>query len=118
MGGNVRKLDLTPYTITVYNPETQQRTVTPYPIIQSLEAITSHPQQQLNNHDLLKLARIFTHIRKQVNQKPENVVMLEDSDFNFIQQKWNNFKGLSLNEIPLAQRIRDAPKIEVEEKKK
>lgn len=124
----MRRIDLTDYTVSLPNTKAGEerkneegsieiepaRVDLPYHVKDSLIEVLLARDNQLTGTDLLDR----DIIARKVNDCTDGSILLEEDEYNKLVISINTVKGLGRPDVEFVHRILDAPKLEVEEKKK
>mgnify|MGYP001619773014 FL=1 len=112
----MRQIDLTEYELEIKIPPQDGKPDTEkfrYDVRGSLIEVLFAPELQLKARDILDRDDLARKIRDWKN----NLLILEEAEFEKLKHAIENAGGLGRNEIQLIRRILEAPQVEVEVKK-
>lgn len=109
------KINIKPYMVTLRGPE--PKTI-PYDVVTSIENIVmaagQQTKKQLGMAELLRLDKILDKFRAAVKK---GEVLLEESEYKAVKQRFDDFTGVGLFEVELCKRINEPEEVEVKEVK-
>lgn len=113
----MRKLNLAPYQVrSGINPETGDPVLVNYNVKQTIETIMlasgEATSQRLTMAELLRRA----DTARKIADCPEDEILLEENEYQYVKAGFDAFKGFSVNEVELCRRIEGAETVEVTEK--
>ena len=108
----MKKLILTDYKVEMLNPKGQIENVN-YGFRDSFVEIIMSRILQLNGTKLLESGKIAAKVK----DCKEDYLLLEDSEWKLCDWAIDTYKGLGKAELELVKRIKEAPDVEVAEKK-
>jgi len=106
----MRKIDISNYLVTQWNPDGTS-SKRPYDVRNSLVEICFLPTQGCKPLELFKREKIA----KKIAEAPTDTILLEETEWQRLNDALNHVPGLGQQEIELAHRIVEAPIIEVGE---
>jgi len=107
----MRKLNLENYEITFRNIQGELETA-PYAFKDAIINLMFHPDLRLSGTKLLE-----ANILAEKIIKTDKEIILEEEEYNKVQNAVDSFKGFTRNEVELVKRVSECPKIDVKEKK-
>ena len=106
----MRRIDLTPYEITLPSPTPDgPGRVDQYDIQRSICLVAMSPQQQHSPDELLD-ADILCH---KVRETEGNVLLLEEEQYRQLLKMLDKIRGYSINDVEFVKRIRNAGEVPV-----
>ena len=103
----MRKLDLTPYDVTVLTPEGPKPQ--PYDVSRSLGVVLFNPELRLGALELLESQDLI----KKIRAVELNYVLLEEAEFAKVEAAVKAARGYNENDAEFVRRILYAPKIDI-----
>ena len=107
----MRKLELKPYEVKFRNIQGQLETQ-PYDFKDAIINLMFHP-----NLGLQRVALLETDILAKKIMEADKEILLEEEEYNKINNAVERFEGFTKNEVELVKRVSECPKIDVKEKK-
>ncbi len=113
----MRKLSLKNYTVKMkypdqMNPGGMIDAELPYGVKDSILNLMFIPALQLNGAELVKQ----NVLAMKLEQCKEDMILLEDEEYNRIKRAVDAFKGFGRNDVELVERINEAEVVEVKPK--
>lgn len=109
------KIRLDTYIVQMAN-EAGALVPTPYKVKESLVSCFLHPALSLTGRELLLRAPLATRIEEVKIVEGKGEILVEDSDYEKLQQAFETIQGFTRSDMELVRRVLEAEKVEVKEK--
>ena len=107
----MRKLNLEHYEVELRNIQGELETQ-PYDFKDAIINLMFHPNLQLK-----RVALLETDILAKKIMEADKEILLEEEEYNKINNAVDRFEGFTKNEVELVKRVSECPEINVKEKK-